>query len=356
MSVTLRDIARHTGKSIATVSRALAGFADISPHTRQEVQRVAAELGYEPHTAARNLQQQRTNSLALILPTTRNLRFSDPFFAEFLSGVVERAAALGFDVHVSADVPGDELGTYLRHIRRRSADGYIIVRTQRHDDRIQLLQAHQVPFVAFGRVEGANDFHLVDEDGACGMRQVVDHLVALGHTHLACIAEPLTYTKAYNRVQGFLDGLRAHGLPAPTGVLVESNFRQRSGRLSAEQLLNRPDPPTAIVACNDLLALGAVSAAQARGLVVGQDVSITGFDDIPMAELAHPPLTTVHQPAHRFGTAVATMLCAIIKGEPIEPKQIIVQPTLVPRQSTGSRRCAVSPRPQPQPLTDGSRR
>lgn len=349
MPVTLKDIARRTGKSIATVSRALAGFEDISLQTRQEVQRVAAELGYEPHAAARNLQQQRTNSLALILPATHNLRFSDPFFAEFLSGVVERATQLGFDVRVAADAPEGELGTYLRHMRRRSADGYIIVRTQRQDSRIELLQAHQVPFVAFGRVAGANDFHLVDEDSVFGIQQVVDHLVALGHTRLACIAEPLQYTKAYNRVQGFLQGLRAHGLPEAPEVVVEANFRQRSGRLTAEQLLDGPEPPTAIVACNDLLALGAMSAAQARGLVVGRDVSITGFDDIPLAELAQPPLTTVHQPAHEFGTSVAERLVAVIKGETIEQKQIILKPTLVPRQSTGPRLGVVSETPQPQP-------
>ncbi|WP_343390387.1 substrate-binding domain-containing protein [Candidatus Amarobacter glycogenicus] len=104
-------------------------------------------------------------------------------------------------------------------------------------------------------------------------------------------------------------------------LIVESNFRQRSGRQSALQLLDRPTPPTAIVACNDLLALGAISAVQERGLVVGQDVSITGFDDILLAEYANPPLTTVHQPAQQMGGMVAQMLTKIINGEPIEQNQ-----------------------------------
>lgn len=340
MPVTLKDIAERTGKSVPTVSRALAGFADISPQTREAVRRVARELGYEPNAAARSLQKKRTDSLALILSSPRHLRFSDPFFSEFLSGAVEAAARHGFNLNITADALEDERETYLRHIRRRSADGYLILRTQRQDGRINLLREHGVPFVAFGRVEGDNDFHLVDEDGTHGIRQVVDHLIALGHTRLACIAEPLQFTKSFHRVRGFLDGLQAHALPADPSLLVEANFRQRSGKLSAQRLLDLPQPPTAIVACNDLLALGAVSAAQERGLAVGRDISISGFDDIVLAEIANPPLTTVHQPAHQLGTLVAEMLCRLVSGEPVLQKQVILQPAVVLRQSTGAPRAA----------------
>jgi LacI family transcriptional regulator len=306
VAVTLKDIAERVGKSVPTVSRALAGFEDISPKTRQEVQRVAQEMGYEPNITARNLQKQRTDSVALILPTARYLRFSDR-------------------------------ETYTRHIRGRRVDGFIVVRTRRQDGRIEILQEHDVPFVAFGRVEGENAFHLVDYDDADGIRQVVDHLVQLGHTRLGFITEPTVFTKPYHRLQGFLEGLHAHGLPNDPDLIVEANFRQRSGHLSASQLLNLSDPPTAIVACNDLIALGAISAAQERGLVVGRDVCVTGYDDIMVAEYANPPLTTVHQPAQRLGMMVAQMLLKIIAGEPIEERQIILKPSLVVRQSSGPR-------------------
>ncbi len=336
MPVTLKDIAVRTGKSIPTVSRALAGFEDISLETRQTVQRVALELGYVPNTAARNLQRRRTHSLALILPTTLNLRFSDPFFSEFLTGVVGQAAELGFNVTVTTDAGQDERAIYLRHMRSRSADGYIVVRTQRQDGRIALLREHQVPFVAFGRVEGDNDFPLVDEDGTHGIRQAVDHLVALGHTRLGCICEPLAYTKSFHRVQGFLEGLQAHGLPLDPRCLIETRFRQRSGKLAAQQLLDLPEPPTAIVACNDLLAFGAVSEAQARGLVVGRDLSITGFDDILWAEFGNPPLTTVRLPADQVGSLVVEKLCRVVAGEVLAPKQTILTPSLIVRASTGA--------------------
>jgi LacI family transcriptional regulator len=335
MAVTLKDIARRTGKSIPTVSRALGGFSDISPKTRAEVQRVAREMGYVPNATALNLRKKRTNTLALILPTTRTLRFSDPFFSDFISGVVEQATQLNFNIHISNDALDDERQTYLNHIRSRSADGYILVRTQREDARVQLLQELDVPFVAFGRIEGENDFYLVDEDGRSAVHQIVDHLAGLGHTRLGFIAEPLVYTKAYHRLQGFLDGLKANNLPVYEDLIVEARFRQPSGRSGANHLLDLPDPPSAIVTCNDLLAFGAISAANERGLVVGRDVSITGFDDILLAEFASPPLTTIHLPGSKLGMLVTEKLVNVITKGTFAPKQTIINAQLILRQSTG---------------------
>ena len=335
MPVTLKDIAAQVDKSVPTVSRALAGYSDISPSTRDEVQRVAREMGYEPNIAARNLQQQRSETIALIFPMMNQLRFSDPFFSEFLSGVVEQTAVHGYTLNISTNAEEDEREAYLKQIRSRRVDGFIIMRTQRQDQRISLLREQNIPFVAFGRIEGDNDFHLVDDDDCDGIRQVVDHLVELGHTHLGFISEPINFTKAYHRYQGFIQGLKAHNLPTDPSMIVETNYRQRSGRIGAQKLFDLPNPPTAIVASNDLLALGALHEAQSRGLTVGRDVSITGFDDIILAENANPPLTTVHQPAQQLGVKVAQMLLQVIRKEPIEKKQVIVKPSLIIRQSSG---------------------
>ncbi|WP_420643120.1 LacI family DNA-binding transcriptional regulator [Candidatus Leptofilum sp.] len=335
MPVTLKDISQRVGKSVPTVSRALAGFEDISPKTREMVQRVAAEMGYEPNITARNLQKQRTDTLALILPSANTLRFSDPFFSEFLSGIVEYIAQFGYDLNISSTDSEDERNTYLKHLRSRRFDGFIVVRTQRQDARIDLLREHDVPFVAFGQTEDDNDFHLVDEDGRYGVRQVVDHLVELGHTRLACIAEPTNLTKSQHRVEGFIEGLAAHNIPFDPTLVVETHFRQRSGRQAANLLLDRAELPTALVACNDLLALGAMRAVQERGLRVGQDISVTGFDDILLSEYANPALTTVHQPASKMGSLVAQMLLNQIDGKPIEQKQVIIKPSIIIRKSTG---------------------
>jgi LacI family transcriptional regulator len=335
MPVTLKDIAKRTGKSIPTVSRALGGFEDISPTTRAEVQRVAREMGYVPNATALNLRKKRTNTLALILPSTRNLRFSDPFFSDFVSGVVEQAALLNFNIHISYHTLEDERQTYLNHIRSHSADGYILMRTQRQDARIELLQEMNVPFVAFGRTDGDNDFYLVDEDGRGAVHQLVNHLAGLGHTRMGFIAEPQLYTKAYHRLQGFIDGLKSNGLPVIEELIVETRFRQPSGRSGAHHLLGLEQPPSAIVTCNDLIAFGAISEARELGLVVGRDVSITGFDDILLAEFASPPLTTVHLPGSELGMLVTEKLVRVITDGTFEPKHTILQPQIIIRQSTG---------------------
>jgi DNA-binding LacI/PurR family transcriptional regulator len=140
---------------------------------------------------------------------------------------------------------------------------------------------------------------------------------------------------AHYRLRGFVNTLELHVLPVDPALIIEGDLTQRAGREIGGQLLDMPKPPTAIVACNDLMALGAMSAAQERGLVVGQDIAITGFDDTPWAEHAHPPLTTVHQPIYRIGTMVCEMLVKVIRGEEVAERQIILQPSLVIRQSSG---------------------
>jgi len=334
MAVTLKDIAERVGRSITTVSRALAGYNDVSETTREQVKQVALELGYEPNIIARQLQKRRTDTLALILPTF-GPRFSDPFFSEFLAGIGNMAARHGFDLLVSTRAPGkEEEEAYLKHIRSRRVDGFIVVRTRRQDPRIDLLRKHNCPFVAFGRVEGDNDFPLVDEDSQMGIGLIVNHLVEQGHTHLACISAPANLMLAHYRLKGFIESLETHNISIDRSMIIEGNMTQKSGREVGRQLLDLPHPPTAIVACNDLMALGAMTAVQERGLVVGKDIAITGFDDVPSAEQAHPPLTTIHQPIYKIGMMVCEKLIKILGGEEVKERKVILQPSLVVRQSS----------------------
>ena len=335
MAVTLKDIARRVNRSVTTVSRALDDYNDVSPETKTLIRSVADEMGYIPNITARQLQKRRTDTFGLILPS-ENLRFSDPFFSDLLSGFVSKATEFGFDLLVSSHPStDDETKDYLQFIRSRKVDGFIVIRTQLDDARIDLLQEHNYPFVAFGRTGGENDFPFIDEDSELGVQKVVDHLVGLGHTRLAFIAEPTYLTKSYLRLKGFQDALEKHGLDFDKDLILEGGFRQRSGRLLGEQLLDRPKPPSAIVACNDLIALGVMGAARELGYTIGQDISVTGFDDIILAEYAHPPLTTIHQPAYQIGRSICQMLVKIINHESLEMKQIILQPELIVRQSTG---------------------
>lgn len=335
MKVTLRDVAQRTGLSVTTVSRALNGYGDVAEETRQRIFEAALALGYTPNLNARRLKMQRAEAIGLILPS-ESLRLSDPFFSVLLSGIVEQSAHYHLEVSVATPLPDEaQEALYVRYMHSARVDGFIVLRVQREDARIRLLQESGFPFVAFGRTDGDNDFPVVDEDGAASVQLAVDHLVALGHTRIGCITEPLYLAKSYRRLQGYRQGLRAHNLPFDPTLVIEGNFRQRSGAQSAHQLLDLPQPPTAMVAVNDLLALGAMSAIRERGLRVGRDVSVVGFDDIVLAEFADPPLTTLYQPAYDMGTLLCRQLYAVINDEPLEPLHHIIHPYLVRRESTG---------------------
>lgn len=336
VSATLREIARRTGKSITTVSRALADYDDVSLETKALVRRVADELGYTPNLLAQRLQKRRSDTIGVILPTF-GPRFSDPFFSEFLAGVGNMAAEHAYDLLLSTQSPGDrEMQIYRQKVQSRQVDGFVIIRTRRQDARIQYLRDAGFPFVAFGRVEGEMDFPYVGVDGRLGMRLVGEHLIELGHRCIAYVAPPPELMFAEHRLDGLREALGAHGLELDDEAIVAGDLTQKSGFEAALRLLDRPQPPTAIVAGNDLMALGVMSAIQERGLQVGADISVTGFDNIPMAEYSHPSLTTVDQPIYQIGKSVCEMLIRILRGDEVSSPQVVLEPKLVVRQSCAS--------------------
>lgn len=337
MSITLKDLAEKVGKSVTTVSRALHGYDDVSPETKELVRRTAEEMGYIPNIMAQRLQKQRTDTLGFILPTF-GPRFSDPFFSEFLAGIGNKAAKLGYDLLVATQAPGEqELAVYRRNVQSYRVDGFIIVRTRRQDPRIEYLCESKFPFVAFGRTESPCVYPWVDEDGEYGMRLLAHHLADLGHTSIAFIAAPDHLMFAHTRLKGFREGLIERGIHLDPTMVITGDLTQRDGFKQANQLLERVNSPTAIAACNDLMALGAVSAAQKKGLNVGKDIAITGFDNIPLAEHSHPPLTTIHQPIYQIGDMVSEMLIKCIQGDVLESSSVILEPTLVIRETCGGK-------------------
>jgi len=157
----------------------------------------------------------------------------------------------------------------------------------------------------------------------------------LGHQRIAYISPPMDYTFARYRLRGVREALAEAGLQLPDDYLVFGDLSQCSGKIGAQYLLDLAEPPTAIIGGNDLMAFGAISAAQELGLEVGRDIAIAGFDDVPMAEASHPPLTTINQPIYKIGQMVAEMLIKIIRGEALASRQILLQPELIIRRSCG---------------------
>lgn len=336
MPATIKDIADKVGRSITTVSRALADYDDVSPSTKELVRKVAKEMGYIPNYTAQHLQKKHSDTLGLILPTF-GPRFSDPFFSEFIAGVGNTASSFDYEILVSTRAPGNsELETYKRNVQSHRVDGFILVRTRRQDPRIKYLREAGFPFVSFGRTEGPLDYPFVDEDSEYGMHLAVNHLYELGHRRIACISPPSELNFTLDRLFGVQSRMKELGLPIFEDWFVQGALTQESGYENANNLLNLSEKPTAIICCNDLMAFGAMSAIQERGFIVGKDISVTGFDNIPLSEHSHPQLTTLTQPIYKIGNLVCEILIKTIRGEKIENTQIILKPELIIRQSTGT--------------------
>lgn len=334
MPATLKKIATRLNLSVTTISRGLAGYSDVAPSTRERVRATAAKMGYVPNITARQLQKQRTDTIGFIVPTF-GPRFADPFFSEFLAGVGNAASQHGFDLLVSTRAPGEqEQHAYARMTQGHRVDGLIIVRTRRDDWRIKYLHSIRFPFVSFGRTEADFDFPYVDTDGRAGVRALMDHLIGLGHARIAFIAAPPDLFLARERMIGYQEALAAHRLPCDEKLVVSGDMMQQSGYERARELLASPQPPTAMVACNDLMAFGALSAIQAAGLTVGKDVAVAGFDGIPQSEHTHPPLTTIYQPVYEIGQRVTRMLIEILNQRPLAERHVLIQPKLIIRAST----------------------
>jgi LacI family transcriptional regulator len=332
---TIRDIAKKVNRSITTVSRALHDYDDVSPETKELVRAAAKEMGYVANKQAQLLRQQHTDTIGFILPTF-GPRFSDPFFSEFLAGIGNAAAEHDYDLLVSTCPPGEhEMDTYEKFVQSQRVDGFIIVRTRVNDERILYLDSIGFPFVAFGRVPGLEHIPYIDENSEHGMRLIVDHLVKLGHRKFACIAPSLNMTFANHRIKGLKEGLTSHGIQMSPNCVLTGDLTEKGGYERTLELLSRPERPTAIVACNDLMAIGAIRAIQDFGLTVGREISVTGFDDIPISEYVQPSLTTVSQPIYQIGRSACDMLIDLLNGKEMDKRQILLEPALMVRNSTG---------------------
>ncbi len=336
MGITLKEVAREAGVSITTASRALSGYDDVAEKTRKEVERAADALGYIPNLMARRLKTGRTGTLGFIIPDTSS-RLGDPFFSNFLAGIGNEAALHGFDLLITTHSPESrgEHESYTRAVGGGWVDGVILVRTRVDDWRIRYLYENNYPFVAFGRTNYEFEYPLVDEDSKAGISQMVQHLIDLGHKEIAFLAPPANLMFARLRREGYFDTMTANNIPWKADFVREGNMTRKSGYEQMNILLSSKNRPTAIIAGNDMMALGVMDAIQERGLVVGEDISVAGFDDVPVSAFTNPPLTTLRQPIYDIGRTCCRMLVDILAGRRPEPYQALLSPEIVLRGSTG---------------------
>ncbi|MFZ5808717.1 MAG: LacI family DNA-binding transcriptional regulator [Chloroflexota bacterium] len=333
--VTIRDVARRLNLSITTVSRALDGYTDVSEQTRQRVRQAAAEMGYFPNHAARQLRRHQSDTIGFVLPAGAP-RFNDPFFAEFLSGIGDAAGKANYDVLVSVAAPDsqEEKVLYRRWIQERKVDGWLITRTRWQDWRIRVLTEAGIPFVCLGKSIDGNLYPFIEIEAQESIAGLVTHLAEKGYRRIGYIgaADDLVLQRA--RYQGYLKGLEQCGLPYNSQWIEGGALTRQSGYLGMKRLLERGVPPDAVVCVNDLTALGAYRAVREAGRVIGRDIGISGFDGIEEAAQADPPLTTLAYSVYEVARAMTMVLLESIQNANLLPKEQIIIPELILRAST----------------------
>jgi len=332
MSLTIEEIAVLAGVSKTTVSRVINHKPDVSPETRQRVLQLVAEHDFHPNVFAKAISQQRSRNLGLLIPHEAEYIFSNQFYVDVMHGVSTAADRLGYFLMLC--YPHEQ--NYLAIFKQKRVDGFIVLSPGSfHHGLIASLQEREVPFVSTARVHGETDLVYVDVDNVHGAEVAVEHLVSLGHQRIGFVGKP-TLTSSLDRLNGYKNVLARHGLKADPGLIMTANTASTSsGYKVTQNLLVLHHPPTAVFLVNDVMALGAMTAVQQSGRRVPADLSVIGFDDIPLAQFASPRLTTVRQPAFEKGVRATELLIhALETGEKPEPEILEVQ--LVVRESTAA--------------------
>lgn len=336
----IRDVATLAGVSHQTVSRVINGSSSVSEPTRERVLRAIRELAYVPSPMARGLISNRTHSLGMV-----SADISDHTFAEAVAGAEAETRKRGYYLMVASveDESRDDERGYLRLMLARRVEGLIVARPSVPLSSEQLLPAVAagVPLVAIGSSE-LPGFTVVDIDNVDGGRQATAFLVAQGHRRIATITGPREWPSAKARLEGYRRALRAGGIARHRSLVEPTpDWGLEAGRTAAARLLERGEPFTALFAQSDLIALGAIRELRARGLRVPEDVSVVGYDDIPVAGFVHPALTTVRQPMREVGEVAARIvldqLAAAQEGaggagpeRHLLPAELVIRETVAP--------------------------
>jgi LacI family transcriptional regulator len=327
--ITIAEVGRVAGVSIATVSRVLNNIpGQVSPATRRRVLRVIRDLDYRPNALARSLHQRRTHTIGLILPD-----ISNPYYAEMARGIEDAISRQGYTlVTCNTDRQPDRISHSVAVLREKQVDGIILggggTLGAPH---FAALRDCGTRVVLIGRCE--MDLPAVRVDNVKGAREAAAHLLALGHRRIAVLAGPRISTTTVDRLAGFRQAFDEFGLPFPSRWLRYGDLRPGSGLEAAEKLFASRRAPTAILAINDQMAIGAMRGVLQRGLEIPRQVSVVGFDDIALASFVTPALTTMALPLHQMGVAAGEMILRPLAGVE-QPQEVWFTPTLVVRESS----------------------
>ncbi len=332
MAVTMRDVAEKAGVSIKTVSRVVNKQGEISESTRRRVQAVINELGYRPNVLARGLVSGRTLSVGMVIP-----RITDPFFPEVVLGVESVAYQAGYSVILcnASRGPEHEL-EYVEILRDKQVDGVILSGSVLKEEQLNEVAArHCISVLTSHKPQGAAVVSIAEE---AAFQETTLHLIRLGHKAVGHISAS-SKTSQFWRMNGYRRALDTGGISFDERwVCATDDITVESGYQAARQLLSQAPEVTAILCFNDLIAVGTLRACAELGRRVPQDVAVTGFDDIELASLVSPKLTTIHVPRYRLGKELMEGLLRMIETDCADRPRVLIDLALVVRESCGAKR------------------
>jgi DNA-binding LacI/PurR family transcriptional regulator len=332
---TIDEIARLAGVSAATVSKVLNNRPYVSDHTRARIERVIAETGFVPSQRARGLSQRRSYILGLLIPYTSDELFADPHLLEIMRGIEAETNHREYNLLLSTSrAAQDAVSACLRMLRSDVIDGAIMVETLDILPYTDVLSTQSAPWVMIGYPRH-NEVRAVHADDYGGAVLATRHLIDLGHRRIAVITSTPRPFALEERLRGVRDAHRATGLHFDERLLLTGDFSIASGEQAGTELLAMSEPPSAVFALNDRMALGVIRGALAQGISVPDQLSVVGFDDIALASLLNPALTTVRQPGFALGEAAARGFFALLDNQPVDMPTVI-STELIVRGTSGA--------------------
>lgn len=330
---TIADIARRAGVSKGAVSYALNGQPGVSEATRQRILAIADEIGWNPNSAARALSGATANAVGLALRRPARILGIEPFYMELISGVQGELAARSYalTLQVVADQEA-ELRVYRRWWGEQRVDGVFVCDLQVADRRVPMLEELQLPAVVIGGPDGVGGLTSVWHDDAAALVETMKYLVALGHRRVARVAGLPDLLHTAIRTRAFAEICDDLGLDQ--AVTVSCDYTGEEGARATRRLLSAAERPSAIIYDNDVMAIAGLAVAQEMGLAVPQDLSLVAWDDSPLCQLVHPPLTALTRDIPTYGAHAARHLLAVIAGEQRATSFQDEAAHLVPRGST----------------------
>lgn len=326
MAITIRDIAEKSGVSVATVSRVINSSALVKPETKKKVLKVIKEHNYQPNLLARAFSKSKSDTIALIIPPQSNM-FSD-FFAELLRGIESAARLYNYDLLLKTSNPSN----YHQYFEMKKCDGLLIITPVLNDPGVKILEKKNFPMVLINSV--SNNISYVDVDNVNGAFKAIEHLIKLGHKRIGIINGILEGANGLDRFRGYQLAISKYDLADDKDLVKYGDYSQESGIEATRQLLDMKNRPTAVFAANDLMAIGALKVIKEAGLRVPEDISVVGYDDLILAEISVPPLTSIHQPIFDVGREAVRLLIAQMEQGQKAINKIVLETELVVREST----------------------